>query len=261
MESFVKILVAMLSILFALINTSRAADLAAKPFNAIQPIPFSWSGFYVGVEAGYQWGTNNWTSQGFVEDVTGMVLVAPLSPKTEGPLGGVHAGANYQFGSWVLGMEVAAAVLGRKGSVDEQPILRTGALTPPTATGSSAVDWLTEFTGRAGYSMDRTLLYLKAGVAAGETKDSFSLTSPQRQAPVVFDFGSKTNISGGWILGAGIEHFLSTNWSAKIEYDYVDLGSTSERFNLMISPTSSLTFLETVNHKIQILKIGSSYKF
>jgi outer membrane immunogenic protein len=256
----------LLAVSFSLgvVSGASAADMPVKSPYVGAPPAFSWSGFYVGVHAGYNWSSNNWTSGGVVEDPTpGSLLVTPMKPKTDGILGGVQAGANYQIASWVVGMEADWAFLSRKGSSDGA-LLQNGA--PPfggftiTSTATSKIDWLAQFTGRAGYAFDRTLFYVKGGVAAGGTKDNFTLTQVQLGQSLFIDFGTKNNTLVGWTAGGGIEHFFSPNWSAKIEYNYVDLGSTSENFNFVVSP-SSLTFRENIEHKLQIVKVGGNYKF
>ena len=239
------------------IGPASAADMAVKSPYAAAPPLFSWSGFYVGLHAGYGWGENNWNFGGVFEDPS--ISRSRQRPKTDGVLGGVQAGANYQFASWVVGMEWDLAFLSRKGSFDD-PLLRSGVPIPGfNITATSKFDWLTQFTGRAGYALDRTLFYVKGGIAAGETKDNLSLAAATAP-PQFIDFGTKTNLLVGWTVGAGIEHFFTPNWSAKIEYNYVDLGSSAEKFNFT-NGNASLTFLENIQHKLQIVKVGANYKF
>ena len=129
-----------------------------------------------------------------------------------------------------------------------------------TTTATSQIEWLALFTGRAGYAFDRTLFYVKGGIAAAETKDNFTMSLATLLPPQFIDFGTKNNTQVGWTIGGGIEHAFAPNWSAKIEYNYVDLGSTSEKFNF-VSGFSSLTFRENIEHKLQIVKVGGNYKF
>jgi outer membrane immunogenic protein len=247
------------ALLIATASAGSAADMAVKTPYMAAPPAFSWSGFYLGVHAGYNWSSNDWTSRGLVEDPAGTIFVDPLKPKTDGVLGGVQAGANYQIANWVVGMEADVAFLSRKGSSDGTINNLGGSAL--TATGTSKFDWLAQFTGRVGYAVDRTLFYAKGGVAAGGTKDNFSLTIVGGGAPIFADFGTKGNTLVGWTVGGGIEHFFSPNWSAKIEYNYVDLGKSSENFNFTNGGASSLTWREDIQHKLQIVKVGANYKF
>lgn len=231
-------------------GSAVAADLSVKaPYTA--PVStFSWSGFYAGLHAGYGWGRNDWTG-GLVGDPT--VVVSPLSPKTKGVLGGVQAGANYQAGNWVVGLEWEFDLTARKASADGVVVPAGVVLLNSTAT--SSIEWLTQFSGRAGFAVDHTLLYAKAGIAAGEAKDGMVFVAPGALAAQ--DAGTKSNLLVGWVAGAGIEHYFAPNWSAKVEYNYVDLGSTTETYSVPVNTV----FRETISHKLQIVKVGANYKF
>jgi len=244
--------------LLATTVAGAAADMS-MPLKA-PPVPyFTWDGFYLGVNVGYGWGDNQWTSQGAFE-LPG-VTVTNFDPGTNHVLGGVQAGANYQFGTWVAGIEADVMALGAKESATGNIFIGGVAAPGITVTGTSQDDWLALFTGRLGWAWDRALLYVKGGVAAGQTKDNFSLFAAG--APGTFiDFGTKTNVLVGGTIGAGIEYAFAPHWTAKIEYNYVDLGSNTENFNIVTGGVGgTLTFREDIEHKINILKFGANYKF
>jgi outer membrane immunogenic protein len=230
-------------------SAAVGADLSVKAPYAAPVSAFSWSGFYAGLHAGYGWGSHDWRSTlpGVPE-----ATFDPLQPKTKGVLGGVQAGVNYQVASWVVGMEWDFAVSARKATATGNVVIP--AVVTAAMTATSSIDWLTQFTGRAGFAVDRTLFYAKGGVAAGQAKDGLEL---QAVGGVFNDFGTKSNLLVGWIGGAGIEHYFSPNMSAKIEYNYVDLGSTNVTFFV---PAVG-AFQEKIDHKLQIVKVGANYKF
>ena len=250
----VKFLVSAAASIGALLSVApaSAADMAAKAPYMSAPPAFNWSGFYAGVHAGYNWSSNDWISEGIVENP--FLFLGAAKPKTDGALGGIQVGANAQLGNWVVGVEGDFALLARKGSdFASLPANFQGA-----ATVTSKIDWLAQFTARAGYAFDRTLFYFKGGVAAGGAKDGLVISSIGG-APVFGDLGTHSNILVGYTVGGGVEHFFSPNFSAKIEYNYVDLGSTSEKFgNLNVVP---FTIAERIEHKLQIVKVGGNYKF
>jgi outer membrane immunogenic protein len=62
------------------------------------------------------------------------------------------------------------------------------------------------------------------------------------------------------MAGAGIEYAFAPHWTAKIEYNYVDLGKNTENFNVIASP-ATLTFREDIEHTVNILKFGVNYRF
>jgi outer membrane immunogenic protein len=236
-----------------------AADLQTKSPSYLPPTPvFTWSGFYVGVHGGYGWGSNDWNSRGLFEDPT--FTISNLSPKTNSVLGGVQAGANYQIASWVVGIEADWAFLhgqGSSGGTFSSPA--PGSLLA-TTTGTSQTEWLATFTGRAGYAWDRSLFYVKGGVAAAGSKDNFVLFTPQSAPPAFIDLGTKSDTLVGWTVGAGFEYAFAPHWSAKIEYNYVDLGTATEKFNVFLTG-GSLTVTEDIHHTLQIVKVGASYRF
>ena len=61
---------------------------------------FTWTGFYVGVNAGYGWNTND--SNSFFDPVFGVVSGGGSDG---GFVGGGQIGYNYQFGQFVIGLE------------------------------------------------------------------------------------------------------------------------------------------------------------
>jgi outer membrane immunogenic protein len=72
-------------------------------------------------------------------------------------------------------------------------------------------NWLTTVRGRVGYSVDRLLPYVTGGAAIGNVKAHLGTLAEQSDGRV------------GWTVGAGAEFAFFRNWSAKIEYLYVNL--------------------------------------
>ena len=68
----------------------------------------------------------------------------------------------------------------------------------------------------------------------------------------------------GGLVGFGIEYAFLTNWSAKVEYDFIDFGTSSEAFPLTVSNCTGCT-LPTVNASLRdtesLMKLGVNYKF
>jgi outer membrane immunogenic protein len=180
----------------ALTAAAAAADLPARAPVPYYPVkapmyapPYSWTGFYLGVNGGYGWGRSDWDTVGPF-DVSG------------GLVGGT-AGYNYQFGQLVVGVE---------GDVDWSDI--KGNTTSFCTFGCQTSNtWLSTVRGRLGFAADRFLPYVTGGAAFGDIRAS----TPG------FPGASQTNT--GWTVGAGIEAALVGNLSAKVEYLYVDLGN------------------------------------
>ncbi|HZP76331.1 MAG TPA: outer membrane protein [Pseudolabrys sp.] len=176
--------------LFAIPFVAQAADLYKPTYKApayTAPAAHSWTGFYIGLNGGYGWGSSSWDSAG------------GISPK--GGLAGATIGYNLQTGSWVWGLEGDIDWSGIKGNV------ACGAGTCETSN-----TWLGTARGRIGYAWDNFMPYVTGGAAFGGLKATNSLT------------GSASTTRIGWTLGAGLEYALWQNWSVKAEYLYADLG-------------------------------------
>jgi outer membrane immunogenic protein len=169
-----------------------AADFPQPAFKAPYAAPWNWTGFYVGINGGYGFGTSNWTSAG---GSTGDFNV-------RGALAGGTIGYNLQTGLWVWGLE---------GDVDASWIKGTDA----TICCETKNDWLATARGRIGYVMDRWMPYITGGAAFGDVK----MTQ--------VGGASETDTRFGWTGGGGLEYAFMGAWSAKVEYLYVDLGNAS----------------------------------
>src|SRR4051794_12089266 len=107
----------------ALLGLSAAAFAADLPSRRVAPAPyvavpvFTWTGFYVGVNAGYGFSNNDRNSLGSFQATSGS-LTAPLNTyagtvttdglnnrNNDGFVGGGQIGYNYQIGSFVIGVE------------------------------------------------------------------------------------------------------------------------------------------------------------
>jgi len=115
--------------------------------------------------------------------------------------------------------------------------------------------------GRVGVTFTPTfLLYVTGGGAYGSVKSDVTLgTFTANGTPVAFG-GSRSTDRFGWTVGAGIEWGFASNWNAKIEHLYMDLGSIS---NSVVFPTATLPLGVNVNSNItdNIFRGGINYHF
>jgi outer membrane immunogenic protein len=181
--------------------TATAADVRRPPpvrreVVAAPPIQlFDWSGFYVGINGGWGWGSSRF-------DFVGSGLGTTGDFRTTGGLIGGTLGYNYQFGQAVLGLEADL----------DWARLRGSAPCPGGGVCQTQVGWLGTVRGRIGYAFDRFLPYLTAGAAFGNVR----ATIP--------GIGTADATKAGWTVGGGIEYAVNRTWSIKAEYLYVDLG-------------------------------------
>jgi outer membrane immunogenic protein len=210
----------------ALVAACAAAEAADMPIKApyykgpIRSVVsyYNWTGFYAGINAGYGFGTSDWSAAG-------------VTVKPKGFLAGGTLGYNWQMGSLVYGIEGDWDWADVKGSATCVVVL----------TCETKNTWLATARGRLGYAFDRWLPYVTGGAAFGNVKATLD--------PAGFS-ASKTEL--GWTVGAGIEYAMFGNWTAKLEYLYVDLGSFD---------TGPAPLVNNVSFKENIVRAGLNYKF
>jgi outer membrane immunogenic protein len=194
-----------------------------------------------------------------------------------GGIAGAQIGANWQNGIWVIGGEADIQWSGQKGStLFACAIVPTavGACFPgvtffPPTVGSAALsfdqklEWFGTVRARLGVTPAPTvLLYVTGGLAYGEIETSGVLnTTTILLVPVSTAF-SQSNTKAGWTVGGGIEGRLSANWTGKIEYLYMDLGTVS---GTVIPPGGGALGLVAANWSSRItdniVRVGLNYKF
>jgi outer membrane immunogenic protein len=233
-----------------------AADLPARVYMKAPPIVaiYDWTGFYVGGNIGYSWGRSSDTST--VTNAAGTILATDSGTSNlNGVVVGGQVGYNWQRQNWVLGLEADIQGTGERGSRDffYRPGLSFNALVlPPVPVAlTQQIDWFGTVRGRAGVLVSpRVLLYATGGLAYGEVRSS--------EVIGLFPGLSSTNTNVGWTVGAGIEGMIDANWTAKLEYLYVDLGTVSGSFTPVVGAvTSSYSSHITDN----VLRVGVNYKF
>jgi outer membrane immunogenic protein len=204
-----------------------AANMVVK---APPPTPnpaFSWAGFYAGGNIGYGWGTAN---DGISFSQPFASLTASDNNRFSRAIGGIQAGYNWQAQNYLAGIEADIQTSGQRGSSTYGgTIIETAVAGNDLATITSAgkIEWFGTVRARIGVTGDRWLVYGTGGLAYGEVKTNGSVLPAisnalvPNSAIVWGDSATKT----GWTLGAGVENaILSSNWSWKLEYLYVDLG-------------------------------------
>ena len=172
---------------------AQAADLPQPSYKApayVAPAAPTWTGFYVGLNGGYGFGTSDWDSPAVSPDLTGALVGGTL-------------GYNYQTGMWVWGLE---------GDFDWADI--KGDTTCGAGTCETKSEWFGTARLRLGYAgWNGWLPYVTGGAAFASVKATNSALS------------SASDTLIGWTAGVGLEYAWRSNWSVKLEYLYADLGT------------------------------------
>jgi outer membrane immunogenic protein len=266
----------------ALASMSAAAFAADLPRREAAPAPapiyaapiFTWSGFYVGLNAGVAFGDNNDRPA-----VDGLFLTDPYfgnavrqynngafrDDDNSGLTAGAQIGYNWQFGAMVIGLE-ADINYRDNGGRNGFNILGTGdyAGYGLAYTGDEGGNWFGTLRPRIGVAFDRTLLYVTGGLAYGKSRRGGTLYAYDTDAPGVplagLSWGSSDNSSNwGWTLGAGVEHAFSNNWTAKFEYLYVNLDSGNR--TLVNANAPNYIFTSSRDDQFSVVRVGLNYKF
>lgn len=213
-------------------GAASAADLSYPSPPTVTPIyspvsAYDWTGFYVGVNAGYGWGT-----------APGCTTSTCQNRKPTGGIAGVQAGFNWQYNaSWVFGLEADYDWSGMKHTAPITSI--------PSENLTQSIDGIGTFRGRIGYVIaPRTLIYGTAGLAFG----SGTRTNEYHDQSV-----SKSHV--GWAAGAGIEHAFTDHISGKIEAIYTDLGT--QAYGPLIHQASAAN----VHLSSAVVRVGLNFKF
>jgi outer membrane immunogenic protein len=289
----------------ALIETSAfAADMAVKAPPLPAPV-YNWTGFYVGGNIGYSWGgRTDLTGIGSAPNggvPTGFFNFADSqSSGLNGAIGGAQIGYNYQFSpTWVGGFEADIQSSGQRGGGQFNDAITSQIcrilLGPPNTCLASSVplsgtaltsyqakiDWFGTVRARLGLLVGNQLLvYATGGLAYGRVAVSgnTSVGAAANDLGTILSYTSTTGSFGasetsvGFAVGGGLEgkfsYWLPANWTWKLEYLYVDLGSLDTATSVALAPPSSTSLspltstITTHTHFADsIVRVGLNYQF
>jgi outer membrane immunogenic protein len=219
-----RILLASVGVL-AMASMANAADLprqmVTKAPAYIAPY-YNWTGFYLGINGGGGWGGSSWDSTGNIDLSGGMI--------------GGTVGYNWQFGTWVLGLEGDIDWASIKGTTNVPGCFAGGCTTENT--------WLGTARGRVGYAFDRFMPYITGGAAFGGVDANHA------------GFTGQSSTQVGWVAGVGLEFAVVNNVTAKVEYLHYDLGS----FTCGLNCGNGLVN-DTVSFNADVIRGGVNLRF
>jgi outer membrane immunogenic protein len=263
-------------------GSAMAADMSPPPAPAPvvkAPPPvyvFSWTGFYVGANAG--WARGNFdettTPNAAILDpaqipVTASFIASQLSLTLHpsGFTGGIQAGFNYQAGAFVAGWEADVEYLGLRSSTAYGPVVPPGAGVLVNGTMNVKTDFLATLRGRLGVAFDRGLFYVTGGGAVSTVHFDTANTIVNIAVGNGFLNASESRTRLGWVAGAGFEYAFLPNWTIRAEYLHIDLGTfdTTIPFTgpLAVAPPACVgCALNTHSYiRADIVRAALNYKF
>jgi outer membrane immunogenic protein len=210
-----------------LAGPAMAADMRLPP----PPPPvayYDWSGAYIGFNAGGVWYDqerrfrNNLGVGGF-----GPGSLGNFRTNDSDGIYGFHAGAQWQWGAWVLGAEAALSGCFRECRST------TGTLTgPPLFTANTFAEQkitnLFTVGPRLGYAWDRVMIYATGGYASADLKGTYCSTVTSICGPA-FSNQNGASRNNGWYAGGGFDYMVHKGPLVDVllglEYQHFDVGS------------------------------------
>jgi outer membrane immunogenic protein len=251
----------------ALTGAAFAADMPVRP--AAAPAYSNWNGWYVGINAGGGFQSQEATLSGTDTGFGGILRPYGIPTFTSsigvpmwvsGPLGGFTVGWNWQAGWWLAGIEADIDCANITGVTTLNNAV--GGFVPVTVQAANTLDRFGTVRARLGWLAGPTssfLLYATGGFAYGRNTLELSAICPTCGPPANLyaqDRATKT----GWTAGGGIEWMFLQSWTVKGEYLYADLGSQTVGFAYPYGPFLSTAALQN-NDRYHILRIGVNYIF
>ncbi len=199
---------------------------------------YNWTGLYAGANGGYSWNDGLTLSNGV------------SAGKLSGGNAGGQIGYNWQYGVFVGGLEGDAQWSGAQSNGSS-----TCTAVTCTITATESIDAFATLRARAGVAFDAVLLYATAGGAWANASTNVSAAGTGASAGL-----NLSSSKVGWTAGGGVEFALVDNWTAKIEYLYLDTGTMSGTATVPASLGAG-TFTGTAAVRDNIFRVGVNYRF
>lgn len=239
-----------------------AADLPPAPpprapaVYAPPPPVFTWTGFYFGGNAGYGFATVDQSGT-----ATGPFLPGGFtttgSADANGFVGGGQIGANWQVQQLVFGIE------GDWQWANQQTNFSAIVCPAPAPAGCTVsqngeISWFATARGRLGVAFDRALWYVTGGAAWINVQHNVTSTL----AGTTTTWLNPSTTAVGWTAGGGLEVALAQNWTARVEYLYMQADATLNG----VIPASTITpgggnITENLTIKNNVIRGAINFKF
>jgi outer membrane immunogenic protein len=258
-----KLFVAMSAVAALGIGIANAADLPnVKEPPVFTPPAFSWTGLYIGINAGGAFGDSALFATELPSPAAfgGGLTPTPFSQhiSAAGFLGGAQVGYNFQVaGPYVFGIETDF-----QGSTLRESSTLSGLFGFPywNNVATDRLGWFGTVRGRIGFAVDRALFYATGGLIYGQVYSSTLSTFTPFANPAFIYSGSDSDVRAGFTVGGGIEYAINPNWSVKAEGLYYNLGSQSYiAYPLAANPPFAIS--DRVALTGAIGRVGINYRF
>jgi outer membrane immunogenic protein len=230
---------------------------------------FSWTGFYAGLNAGWGFGGNekfrfqhqpNYCNSFFCDEADRNFEHVNDNFELNGLLAGAHAGARYQTGNFVLGIEgefkwsgISDDNGGGPGDDSDCDFAANEGFSRELGIdlhasfdcGHVDIDWFGTVDLQAGVAVERALFYILGGFAGGGVDYNVGFRDIRDYAfETEVDAGSSVPVPGvvrgrrilegevehndtewGYTLGGGIDFAITDTITIGLQYKYLNLGA------------------------------------
>jgi outer membrane immunogenic protein len=206
--------------------TASTVAFAGAAQGAGAPPAFSWTGFYVGVNVGaasHEATTQDLNGWGAANATPPYITPWFNSNKTATSYGG-QVGYNWQVSNFVIGVEADLNYIGSSNTfVPPNTLIANNCGTTCGVSATNELTWLSTFRGRAGFAIDRIMIYGTVGAAVGQVNNHWGWGVDLGFSDSQF---SASGTRSGYVYGGGIELMLMPNWVVRAEGMHVDLGTS-----------------------------------
>jgi len=224
--------------------------------------PWTWTGYYLGINTGYGWGKSN-TDAFFNDNSIPSSFETDAGFEIKGEVFGVQTGYNFQWSGWVWGIEADAQLSGQRNNPKFIcPAMLCNPAGPVIASfdQDQLVEWFGTLRARFGMAVTpHTLVYATGGAAVAGLVTSGNVYGFNPSGNPTTNSFKNITINGGWTVGGGVEAHLWGDWTGKIEYLYMNLGSMTTGVNNQDVMTLTAAFNSRMTDKL--VRGGINYKF
>jgi len=264
-------------------NAGSSKEMSKEMTAAVAPEP-SFTGFYLGGNAGANWNEFDFTEYDFTVDQTRQA-VGPITftgRQNNGRdemefIGGGQIGYNFQFRHFVFGIE---GDFQGAGDVDRQdnfagevietntittvPLRRFTSFTDVKSFGRADTNWFASLRPRFGYAFGPVMLYVTGGVAFNDTDMSLDTRATTNEFLTVgatttfvgssFDRSkaSESQTMVGWTAGGGMEWMIRPWLTAGVEYRHTEFDGENFAFGGNGGITSRNLDVGLVNDQVAV---------
>jgi len=242
-----------------------------------EPGVHDWTGFYIGGNVGSLTERASGTSD-FLDPLASVGFTSTPQNNSISQthiIGGVQAGYNWQFNPhWVIGVESDWDWTHTGHDFCRQTDSLSVACTD-NGFGfeniSSTTDWIATVRGRLGFTAGKFMLYGTGGFALGRIDTTLLQSclaagcgSSSLQGATTL---TNTATKAGWVAGLGVEYALDANWSARAEWQHIDLGTVSNSLTVIgavgfpVSVPAPQTTTWSRTERYDQLRVGFNYRF